>query len=238
MELIGAAAVVYLPARLTAPLVTDFAIDLQRAIASTSRVVELRGADARVFCTGLALDGDVTTLTQTQAFAGVLSTLASAPKPTLAVVHGEALGGGLGLAAACDWVIASSTASFGLPELLWGVIPAMIWPFVVDRMSESAARRWTISAHARPASEALATGLADEIAEPLALPAAGARAGRRLSRLEPVALAHLRRWSRTVRDQDLDRILSQGASLTAAMAAEPHVRRRWEAFREGETPWD
>ena len=104
-------------------------------------------------------------------------------------------------------------------------------------MSESAARRWTISAATRPASEALAAGLADEVVEPSEINAAAGRAVRRLLRLEPNALARLRTWTRTVRNQNLQSILLNGAALTTRMAAQPRVRERWQAFQAGEAPW-
>ena len=237
MELTVAPPLVRLPPQLTPASVDAVADALRLALESPSRVVTITGADQSVFCTGLAIGGDAGSLSATRAFAAVLSALAAAPKPTIAIVDGAAVGGGVGLAAACDWVIATPQSTFGLPELLWGVIPAMIWPFLTARMSERTAMRWTLAAHARSVSDALSSGLVDDAVQPEQLDAAAARAARRLSRLDPEALVQLRRWTRVVRQQDLDRALVEGAALTAAMAADPRVRARWDAFEAGEAPW-
>ena len=55
-----------------------------------------------------------------------------APKPTIALVNGPAMGGGVGLVAACDIAIASEDAFFALSEVRLGLIPAVISPFVVE----------------------------------------------------------------------------------------------------------
>lgn len=238
MELIGTlggAAVVRLPAELSTTAVARLADDFNRSVAAPDRLIVLRGADEATFCTGLALDADGPV--ETEAFAAVLAGLVDAPKPTLAFVDGRAIGGGLGLASGCDWVVATERATFALPELLWGLVPAMIWPLLTSRMTEGEARRWTISAHSRTASAAMAAGLVDEIAAPGRHEAALARAVRMLSRLEPTALQRMRRWSREARDQPLAAVLARGARLTAGMAESAAARARIAAFRQGDSPW-
>src|SRR5262249_22388904 len=152
-------------------------------------------------------------------FADLLAALAEAPRPTLAFVKGKAIGGGVGLAAACDWVVASEHATFALPELLWGLIPAMIWPLVTARLTEGTARRWVVSAGSRSAAEALASGLVDEVAASGQEDRVLAGSIRRLARLESGALRRMRRWAREVRHSSLETALARGAALTAEMAA-------------------
>lgn len=232
------ATVVRLPAQLAPDSIAPLVHAVRAAFDSPSRLALFVGADDHTFCTGLALDGDHAGDVDTQAFAELLAELADAPKPTLAFVDGRAIGGGLGLMAACDWVVASERASFALPELLWGIIPAMIWPIVTMRLTEGTARRWTISAHARSAAEACAAGLVDDVAPAGREQDAVRRAARMLRRAEPNALRCLRRWARDARGPSLESVLTRGASLTAGMAAQPVARARVEAFRRGETPWD
>src|SRR5687768_10554164 len=125
MELIGARAVVTLPERLTADSVAGVASALEAALASPARVVALTGAAEGTFCLGLALDAPDDSHPATARFADLLLSLHRAPKPLLAIVDGQAIGGGLGLASACDWVVASDRSVFALPELLWGLVPAI-----------------------------------------------------------------------------------------------------------------
>lgn len=73
--------------------------------------------------------------------ASMFHTLACFPRPTIAVVHGNAFGGGVGLIACCDIAVASDTAQFSLSEVKLGLIPATISPFVVEAIGARQARR-------------------------------------------------------------------------------------------------
>ena len=230
-------ATVRLPAELSPGSVGPLRAALDAAFEGPARVVVLTGADDATFCTGLALDPAEGRPVETAAFAEVLALVADAPKPTAAFVDGRAIGGGLGLAATCDWVVATERATFALPELLWGIIPAMIWPLVVARLGESGARRWTVSAHARSAQDARDAGLVDELAATGRELRDLQRATRMLLRAEPTALRHLRRWARETRQQPLDDVLVRGADLTGRMATAPTSAARVAAFRNGEAPW-
>jgi enoyl-CoA hydratase/carnithine racemase len=237
MELTAAVPSVRVPARLDAATVERLAGELDAAIASPARVITLEGAVESVFCLGLGLGGTETDRLHLQAFADVLLALHRAAKPVLALVDGQAIGGGLGIAASCDWVIATDRSTFALPELLWGLVPAMIWPPIGDRMAAHVARQWTVSACARPASAAEAAGLVDEVVRPESLGDAGRRAARMLARLEPGALVRLRDWTRASRTLSLPDALSRGAAITAELVDTPEARRRWAAFTAGEAPW-
>lgn len=235
MELIPTA-VVSLPVDLAAASMAALARDLDNAIASPAPVVVLVGANADTYCLGLAV-GSAESSTPTHAFSDLLTMMHRAPKPLLAVVDGRAIGGGLGLACACDWVVASERATFALPELLWGLVPAIIWPVLTDRMAPHVVRQWTISAHSRSAIEAQGTGLVDELVPADHLDRAIRRGTRTLSRLDAGALQCLRRWTRESRSYDLPGALQRGAEITAGMLRRPSVQQRWQAFADGESPW-
>lgn len=228
---------IVLPARIDPPAVTALAAALDAALRGPARVVVLTGASPDVFCHGLAIDTASDGAAATAAFADLFVALHRAPKPLLAAVDGAAIGGGLGLACACDWVVATDRATFGLPELLWGLVPAIIWPAITDRMAPHVARAWTISAHARTAAEAQPAGLVDDLVPADALDGAVRRGARTLSRLEPRALVRLRAWARDSRALPLADAVAEGARITGAMMIEPHVQARWRAFAEGEVPW-
>jgi methylglutaconyl-CoA hydratase len=85
--------------------------------------------------------------------------LASFPCPTVAVVHGNAFGGGVGLIACCDIAVAVDRAHFSLSEVKLGLIPATISPYVVEAMGPRQARRLFLTAERFDAETAMAYGL-------------------------------------------------------------------------------
>jgi len=96
-------------------------------------------------------------------FARMLRTLAALSKPTIARVQGAALGGGTGLAAACDMAVASSDAVFSTSEVKFGIIPAVISPYVLRAIGPRQALRYFQSAERIPAQRALSIGLVNEV---------------------------------------------------------------------------
>ena len=96
-------------------------------------------------------------------FAGMLRTLSEMSKPTIARVQGAALGGGTGLAAACDMAIASSDAVFSTSEVKFGIIPSAISPYVLRAIGPRHALRYFQSAERISAPRALEIGLVGEV---------------------------------------------------------------------------
>jgi methylglutaconyl-CoA hydratase len=90
----------------------------------------------------------------------MLRRLAEMPKPTIARVHGAALGGGMGLAAACDICIAASDASFATSEVKFGIIPSAIGPYVLRAIGPRQAARYFLTAERIDARQARDLGLA------------------------------------------------------------------------------
>jgi methylglutaconyl-CoA hydratase len=93
----------------------------------------------------------------------LLDTIDSCPAPVVAVVHGHALGGGAGLVACCDVVIAHERAVFAFSEVKLGIIPAVVSPFVLRKIGESAARRYFVTGERFDAETALRIGLVHEV---------------------------------------------------------------------------
>jgi len=102
-------------------------------------------------------------------FAAMLYRIQSCPKPTIARVQGVALGGGVGLTAACDIAVASQDARFAVSEARFGILPAVIGPYVVNAVGSRQARRLALTGSRIPATEALALGLVHEVVAPEAL---------------------------------------------------------------------
>jgi methylglutaconyl-CoA hydratase len=97
--------------------------------------------------------------------AGMLGALDLLPKPTIARVHGNAFGGGVGLIAVCDVAVGVEGAMFGLTETRLGLIPATIGPYVAARLG-SAARRVFFAPRLFGAGEALTLGLLSRCVTP------------------------------------------------------------------------
>lgn len=93
------------------------------------------------------------------ALADMLRRLNTLPQPTIALVHGPAIAGGMGLVAACDIAIATRQAVFGLSEVRLGIIPAVISPYVLEAIGPRAARRYFLTGERFDADEALRLGL-------------------------------------------------------------------------------
>lgn len=130
------------------------------------RVVVLAAA-GKTFCAG----GDLAWMQEQMgmdartraAEAGKLATMLGAlnrlPKPLIGRLHGNAFGGGVGLAAVCDVAIGGDSLMMALTETKLGIIPATIGPYVVARMGEGRARRVFMSGRVFDADEAVALGL-------------------------------------------------------------------------------
>ncbi len=104
-------------------------------------------------------------LADARKFAEMLFALANLSKPTVARVHGAALGGGTGLAAACDIVVASSDSQFATSEAKFGIIPSVISPYVIRAIGARQALRYFQTAERFGAEKAKELGLVHEVVD-------------------------------------------------------------------------
>ncbi len=96
-------------------------------------------------------------------FAGMLYRIHTAPQPTIARVHGVALGGGVGLTCACDIAIASDDAKFSVSEAKFGILPSVIGPYLSNAVGKRQALRLALTTQRIAASEALAIGMVQQV---------------------------------------------------------------------------
>jgi len=152
-------------------LIRDLASWAGRVPADGSvRVVVLRGAGA-TFCAGADLQwmsrmagySREENLADARLAASMFLALDSLPVPLIGRVHGAALGGGAGLAAVCDVVVAADDATFGFTEVVLGILPAMISPYVVRKIGLSAARELCLSGARFSATRAKEVGLVHDV---------------------------------------------------------------------------
>lgn len=97
---------------------------------------------------------------------GMLHAVNDCPKPVVARVQGNALGGGCGLVAACDIAVAADGAQFGFTEVKLGIVPAAIGPFAVRKIGESQARHHFLLGNRFGALEARHIGLVHYVVAP------------------------------------------------------------------------
>lgn len=102
----------------------------------------------------------------------MLETIDSCPAPVVARVQGYALGGGSGLVSCADIALAAEDATFGFSEVKLGIIPAVISPFVLQRIGAGAARRFFLTGERFDAPTALRIGLVHEVVPTAALDSA------------------------------------------------------------------
>jgi methylglutaconyl-CoA hydratase len=156
--------------------------DLLEALLSVNRSAECRaviltGAGS-AFCAGMDLDylkryselGHGENLDDARQFMKLLQTINSLKKPVIAMVNGAAMGGGCGVAAACDMVFAGKEMGrFGAPEVRLGFLPALILIFLIKRMGEGKAREFVLRGGIAGSAEAKELGLVTEIVDDDAL---------------------------------------------------------------------
>jgi isohexenylglutaconyl-CoA hydratase len=169
-------------------------------------------------------------------FGAVLERLASLPVATLGVVSGAAMGGGCGLAAVMDRVIATDDATFALPEVTLGVIPAQIAPFIARRAGATQARWLMLSAARLDARSAAHAGLVDVVVTAAALPDAVRSELQRLAAAEPAALRATRRLACRNLELPLPAALDAAARDFAAQLRSGAAQEGIAASRERRAP--
>ena len=173
-----------------------------------------------------------------RALSTMLYRLSTLPKPTVALVQGAAFGGGVGLMAACDMVIAVKDAEFSLSEVKLGLIPATISPYVIAAIGARQARRYFLTGERFDAHEARRIGLVHEVVEDIdALNAAGERMVARLFAAPPGALAEAKDLIAAVSGRPIDAgIIEDTARRIAARRAHDEAGEGIAAFLEKRKP--
>ena len=170
----------------------------EAAAASTGglRAVVVAGAGA-TFCAGAdvkwmsraLLYSEDENIRDAKAMAVMFDTIDTLPVPLVARVHGAALGGGCGLAAVCDIVVADEDAVFGFTETKLGILPAVISPFAIAKIGVSAARELFLTGARFSAARALSLGLVHAVVGADALDATVQQYVRDLLTAAPKAIA-------------------------------------------------
>lgn len=130
-------------------------------------LIILQGQDG-YFCTGMDFYGlDQSHLKGTRLYMDLLQRMSLIPRGMISLIDGVVMGGGVGLIAASDLVIATPQSQFSLPEAIWGLLPACVAPFLIRRVGFQAAYRLTVTTQAIDAVEAHRIQLVDVLASDL-----------------------------------------------------------------------
>lgn len=169
--------------------------------------------------------------------AHMLNTIYTSPKPTVARVNGPAMGGGLGLIAACDVAIGSEDAFFALSEVRLGLIPAVISPFVIDAIGARHARRYFVTGERFDATTAKEIGLLHVLKPASELDDALDETISNILACGPSAQDESKRLVRTVNQRVIDKnILDETAGLIARLRASKEGKKGISAFLEKRKP--
>jgi polyketide biosynthesis enoyl-CoA hydratase PksH len=171
-----------------------------------------------------------------EVFYGLLKRFTTCPRVIASVVDGRAVGGGVGLAAAGDFVFATPRSSFSLPEGLWGLLPACVLPFLIRRVGFQPAYAMTLSTLPVPAAEAARTRLVDELTDDPRL--AVRRLSNRVAKLDVSVIQNMKDYFRQlwILGEDTERT---AVAEFARMMSSPLVRGRIGDFAAHQRfPWE
>jgi enoyl-CoA hydratase/carnithine racemase len=239
MELTMAFAAIPVPGRLEEASVAVMAAQLLAV--DDAPVVVLQGTPGR-FCLGMDFGsalafgaegaGGAAIQRALGTFAHCLKLIMECPRPTLALVDGPAIGGGLGLAAACDFVLATNQARLGLPEGLYGLAPAIIRPALLTRLKPQQLNLLLFTCHTRSAEEAALLGLVDRVVPTDQFDRAARDTIRQLSRTCSRTVVTSRSWAA----RDIEHGLLAGLNTTAAALQDTNVLEALQSAGSKEDP--
>lgn len=207
------------------------------------RLVILTGA-GESFCAGADLNwmreiigySYEQNLRESRELAELMHSIYALPKPTIARINGAVIGGGTGLFSACDIVIASDRARFGLSEVKIGLVPAAIGPYVIRRIGESAARELFLTGERFDARRALEIGLVNKVVSHEALDETVGEVVRLLLSSGPEAIARCKELLQKVPAMGLEEAKRYTAEMIAGLRVSPEGQEGMAAFLEKRKP--
>lgn len=180
--------------------------------------------------------GEEANFVDAMGLAGMYRVLSEMNTPTIARVHGAAIGGGMGLAAACDICIAAERALFATSEVRLGIIPAAIGPYVVRAIGERQAYRYFLTAERIGAVRAAEIGLVHELAAGDELDAKVGEIASALVAGGPLAQGAAKALIRAIVNRPMDDALMEDtAKRIASLRSTPEAREGLSAFLEKRT---
>ena len=207
------------------------------------RVIVLAGRGA-VFCAGADVEWMRTVagftreqnLADARELGSLFETIDRSPQAVVACVQGAALGGGAGLAAVADIVVAEEGAEFGFTEVRLGLVPAVISPYVIRKIGVSAARELFLTGERFTAARAASIGLVHRVVKVDELDAAGGSRVRELLRAAPGAVAAAKDLVRSVAGRPVESVRELVCERIAERRASTEGQEGLAAFLEKRKP--
>ncbi|MCA9249904.1 MAG: enoyl-CoA hydratase/isomerase family protein [Phycisphaerales bacterium] len=169
--------------------------------------------------------------------ASMLDVIRCCPKPTIARVHGATFGGGVGLVAACDIAVALERVVFCLSEVKLGIAPAIIMPFLTEKMQASAVQRYALTAERFDGVEAKRVGLVAETVKTVdELDETVGRLTDAIKETGPCAVAACKEIIRTARGDGFDGKLAAMTLYIAKLRASGEGQEGLKAFLQKREP--
>jgi len=218
---------------------TGLADGLDAALADPSVRVVVLAHTGPVFCAGadLSAGGGAPTAEDPRiGLAGILAAIQDSPKPVVARIAGHCLGGGVGLAAACDLSVASEDARFGFTEVRIGVVPAIVSVVTVPKQREADALELYLTGERIAAERAAAVGLITSAVPAAELDAAVERLTAQLLAGGPAALATAKRLVFDIPTMERTDAFTWTTALSDSVFASPEAAEGMAAFREKRPP--
>ncbi len=207
------------------------------------RVIVLRSS-GDPFCLGMdlaelqSMEQDYTIAERTIAlYVELLSSIYNAPQPVICLVQGAVKAGGVGLVGACDIVLATEKASFEMSEVILGLIPANVLPFVYSlRLPPQKLRYLVLTAKKITVDEAQRLNLVDEVILETEMPQAVKAVIKKLFRASPAALAETKRFTQALFGKKTDQATLLAKEKLLEMIKNPEVIKAIRAFNDGDMP--
>jgi methylglutaconyl-CoA hydratase len=229
---------------LTPALLSGLAEGLEAALADEAVGVIVLTNTGPAFCAGADLSGGSPAApvagkrpgTRRDGLAGLLAAIQDSAKPVVARIAGHCMGGGVGLAAACDISIAGDAAKFGFTEVRVGVAPAIISVVCLPKLRRADALELFLSGERITAARAAEVGLITRAVPADGLDAEVAAVVGRLRAGGPSALAAAKRLVYTIPGMDRDAAFSRTTEVSQALFASAEAAEGMAAFREKRLP--
>lgn len=230
---------------LSAELVGGLLDGLRRAREDDAvRCVVLASSHEKVFSSGANLGGfsvDVPLVHKhfaTDGLLGLLKLIGAFPKPTICAARGHVLAGALGVALACDLVIASEHATFGTPEINVGVFPFMIMALIYRNVPRKKVNELLLLGERQSAEQALSAGIVNKVVPAAEFDAALADWAGKLAAKSPLIVRLGKEAMRRQLDMPLDDALDYlRAQLSLALSTEDVVEGVSAFFEKREPAW-
>jgi enoyl-CoA hydratase/carnithine racemase len=225
---------------LNGSMLQAFSESLKAAIADQDCRAIVIAAEGTDFSTGMDFgavfaQGSRPDLEPLKLFLECLFLIHRSPQPVIACIEGNVTGGGVGIVTACDLAIASGEVVFMLSEVVVGMIPAIITPFLLRRLSPAQVKYMTLSSRGMSALEAKNMGLVDEIAVD-GMNHTVKRQLQRLFRSSPEALAASKQYFDALIGGDLNRQTDIAMQRLLSWFEQPNVSEAIHSFSEGFSP--